>query len=201
VSKKKAKKKAATKRGKAKPKTASRAKAKTQVKKKPAAKKKVARKRVAAVPAGFQTVTPYLVCLGAADAIAFYKKAFGARERTRMGGPDGRIMHAEVKIGTSIVMLSDEIKEMGQTSPQTIGGVGVQMFLYVPNVDKAFAQAVAAGATAEMPPTDMFWGDRFAKVGDPFGHKWAIATHIEDVSPKEMARRGAEAMAEPPPGM
>lgn len=200
MSKKKARKQAAAKRGKAKPKAASRAKAPVK-KKKSAAKKRVAKKRVAAVPAGFQTVTPYMVCLGAGDAIAFYKKAFGAKERLRMGGPDGRIMHAEMKIGSSIVMLSDEIKEMGQTSPQTIGGVGVQMFLYVPNVDKAFAQAVAAGATAEMPPTDMFWGDRFAKVGDPFGHKWAIATHIEDVSPKEMARRGAEAMAEPPPGM
>jgi uncharacterized glyoxalase superfamily protein PhnB len=164
--------------------------------------KKAAPKKVSPVPAGYHTITPYLVCKGAADAMAFYKKAFGAKERLRMGSPDGRIAHAEMMIGSSMLMLGDEYPEMGAVSPQTVGGTGVHVFLYLPNIDKAFARALAAGATAEMPPTDMFWGDRYAKLSDPFGHKWSMATHIEDVSPKEMARRGAEAMAQqgPPQG-
>jgi PhnB protein len=148
-------------------------------------------KRVLAVPAGYRSITPYLVCRGTADAIAFYTKAFGAREAVRMAGPDGRIMHAEIRIGDSMVMLGEENPELGATAPPTVGGTTVNVMLYVPDVDRTFAQATAAGATAEMPPTDMFWGDRYCKVADPFGHRWSIATHIEDVTPKEMSRRMA----------
>jgi len=171
------------------------------MKKKKAAKAKartkaVPKKKVLAVPAGYHTVTPYLVCNGAADAIAFYKKAFGAQEIMRMPGPDGRLMHAEIKIGDSHVMIGDEAPQMGATSPATLKGTTVHLFIYSQNVDKAFAQATAAGATVEMPPMDMFWGDRYCKLADPYGHKWSMATHIEDVSPKEMARRSAEAMAQ-----
>jgi uncharacterized glyoxalase superfamily protein PhnB len=156
--------------------------------------KAAAKKKVAPIPPGYHTVTPYLVCSGAAQAIEFYKKAFGAQERFRMPAPDGRIAHAELRIGDSMVMLGDEYPQMGAVSPTTIKGTGVHLFIYCKNVDKAFAQATAAGATAELPPTDMFWGDRYCKLADPYGHKWGIATHIEDVSPKEMARRSAEAM-------
>jgi PhnB protein len=152
------------------------------------------KKKVSPVPAGYHTVTPHLVCRASADAIAFYKKAFGATELMRMAGPDGRVSHAEIRIGDSRVMLGDEMPEMGASAPETVGGSPVHIFLYVPDVDRLFKQATAAGATAEMPPMDMFWGDRYAKLRDPFGHKWSMATHIEDMSPKEMARRGAEAM-------
>jgi uncharacterized glyoxalase superfamily protein PhnB len=138
------------------------------------------------------------VCRGASDAIDFYKKAFGARELTRMSAPDGSLAHAEIRIGDSPVMLGDEAPQMGAVAPPTIGGTAVHIFLYVKDVDKAFAQATGAGATVEMPPTDMFWGDRYCKLADPFGHKWSMATHIEDVPPKEMARRAAEAMAKRP---
>ena len=153
---------------------------------------KPAKKKVAPIPPGYHTVTPHIVCRGAAKAIDFYKKAFGAKERLRMGGPDGQISHAELIIGNSLVMLGDEAPEFGATAPQTIGGTASSLFIYSENVDKAYARAVAAGATSEQPPTDMFWGDRYAKLSDPFGHKWQIATHIEDVSEREMARRGAE---------
>ena len=155
-----------------------------------------ARRRVAPVPPGFHTVTPHLVCRDAAAAIAFYVEAFGARQRARMDDPSGRVAHAEIRIGDSIVMLGEEMPEMGASAPPTVGGTSVHIFLYVPAVDKSFARATAAGATAEMPPTDMFWGDRYAKVVDPFGHKWSLATHIEDVSLREMRKRGAAAMAQ-----
>jgi len=161
------------------------------------AKKSTAAKKVSPIPKGYHTATPYLVCRGAADAIDFYKKAFGAREILRMPMPDGRVGHAEIQIGDSRVMLGDESPEMGARAPQTVGGTPVHIFLYLKDVDKTFAQATAAGATVEMPPMDMFWGDRYCKVQDPFGHKWNMATHIEDLTPKEMARRGAEAMAKP----
>jgi PhnB protein len=162
----------------------------------PAKAKAPAKKKVAPVPAGYHTVTPYLVCRGAAEAIEFYKKAFGAKEKMRMPMPDGKIGHAELKIGDSHIMLGDEQPERGASAPQTVGGTPVAVFLYVPNVDKVFAQAVAAGATVEMPLENMFWGDRYGKLSDPFGHKWSLATHIEDLSPKEMAKRGAAAMAQ-----
>lgn len=152
-------------------------------------------KKVSPVPKGFRTVTPYLVFRGAAEAIAFYKKAFGAREISRMPMPDGRLAHGEIQIGDSRVMVGDEMPGMGSSAPQTVGGTPVHVFLYVKDVDRVFAAATAAGASVEMPPADMFWGDRYCKIADPFGHKWNIATHIEDVTPKEMMRRGAEAMA------
>jgi uncharacterized glyoxalase superfamily protein PhnB len=161
--------------------------------------RKAAPKKVSAIPAGYHTVTPYIVCRGAADAMAFYTKAFGAKERVRMPGPDGQVMHAEMRIGDSMIMLGDENPQQGATAPQTVGGTAVHIFLYVPNVDKTFAQATAAGATPELAPTDMFWGDRYCKLSDPYGHKWSLATHIEDVSPKEMGRRMQAAFAQQPP--
>ena len=165
---------------------------------KTAAKKvvKKAPKKVSPVPAGYHTVTPYLVVKGAADAIAFYRKAFGAREKLRMAAPDGSIAHAEMLIGDSHVMIGDENPQMGATSAQSLGGSPVHVFLYVRNVDALVKQAAAAGATVTMPPMDMFWGDRYAKLDDPYGHHWSVATHIEDVSPKEMERRGREAFAQ-----
>lgn len=150
---------------------------------------------VPAVPPGFRTVTPHLVIRGAAKAIEFYKKAFGAEEIMRMPGmgPDS-IGHAELKIGDSIIMLADEFPGMPVQSPAKLGGTTVNLHLYVKDCDATFNQAVAAGAKVTMPLMDMFWGDRFGKVMDPFGHEWAVATHKEDVTPEECARRGAEAM-------
>ena len=149
------------------------------------------------IPEGYHTVTPYLCIRGAADAIEFYKKAFGATEICRMPYPDGtKLMHAEIQIGDSHIMLGDEMPGMGTSkSPMSLGGNCVSQHLYVDNVDKAIEKAVAAGAKVEMPAMNMFWGDRFGKLVDPFGHSWSVATHIEDVPPDEMTRRGAEAMA------
>ena len=147
---------------------------------------------VKAIPEGYYSLTPYLVISGAADAIEFYKKAFGAEEIVRMPGPGGRIMHAEVKIGNSVLMLSDENPERGHMSPKSRGGATGSVMLYTDDVDAVFNKAVAAGARADMPPTDMFWGDRMGNLTDPFGHTWAIATHKEDVSPEEMGRRMKE---------
>ena len=137
------------------------------------------------VPEGFHTVTVHLVLENAGRAIEFYQKAFGAKERFRMPTPDGRIGHAEIQIGDSIVMLTDAIQE-----PATSASI----YLYVPDVDAVFARAVAAGAQVAMPVVDMFWGDRFGRVTDPFGVRWAIATHTEDVPPEEIGRRAAQAM-------
>ena len=147
---------------------------------------------VKAIPDGYYSLTPYLIVKGAAAALDFYKKAFKAEETVRMPGPGGRIMHAEVKIGNAVVMLADENPERQHLSPQTIGGAGVSMMLYTDDVDATFKKAVDAGGKAEMPPTDMFWGDRMGNIKDPFGHSWAIATHKEDVSPEEMGRRMKE---------
>jgi PhnB protein len=148
------------------------------------------------IPDGYRTVTPYLTLKRAAQAIEFYRRAFGAQEGERMTGPDGTsVMHAELRIGDSLVMLSDEFPQMGTRSPETLGGTTASIFLYVPDVDAAFKRALDAGAQALMPPTDMFWGDRFAKLLDPFGHEWAMATHTEDLSPEEIRQRGAAAMA------
>ena len=144
---------------------------------------------VKAIPEGYYSLTPYLVIKGAAEAIEFYKKIFGAVETMRMPGPGGRIMHAEVKIGNSVLMLADENPERGFLSPSTRGGATGSVMFYTDDVDKTFNAAVAAGAKTEQPPTDMFWGDRMSSVTDPFGHSWAIATHKEDVSPEEMAKR------------
>lgn len=149
-----------------------------------------ARRTVAAIPPGYHTVTPHLTVRGAAEAIAFYKRAFGARERGRMPGPDGKgVMHAEVQIGDSIVFLADEFPDMGCRAPQTLGGTTGTLHLYVADVDRAFKRALDAGAAVRMPPADMFWGDRYAKVADPFGHEWGLASHQEDLSSREIGRR------------
>ena len=148
------------------------------------------------IPDGYRTITPYITVRGAAGAIDFYKRAFGAEEKERMPGPDGKsVMHAELKIGDSLLMLSDEFPEMGCRSPEALGGSTGYLFLYVPDVDSAFKRALDAGAKASMPPADMFWGDRFGKVTDPFGHVWGLGTHKEDLSPDEIKKRGAAAMA------
>lgn len=147
------------------------------------------------VPEGFRTATPYLIIRDAAKAIEFYKKAFGAKERMRMPMPDGKIAHAEIEIGDSIIMLADENPQWGVQSPQALNGSPVSVFLYVPDVDATFKQAVAAGSTEAMPVADMFWGDRYGKVVDPFGHKWDIATHVEDVAPADMEERMKKAMS------
>jgi PhnB protein len=141
---------------------------------------------VSPIPQGYHSVTPYLICKGAADAIEFYKKAFGAEEVVRMGKPGERITHAEMKIGDSHIMLADEHPEAGIYSPQHYGGSPVSMLVYVPNVDAKVEAAVAAGAKLTRPVADQFYGDRAGVVVDPFGHQWYIHTHIKDVSPEEM---------------
>jgi PhnB protein len=145
------------------------------------------------IPDGFHTLTPYLAVRGAAAAIDWYKKAFGAEERYRMPMPDGKLGHAEIKVGDSVVMLGDEVPQMGCPSPQTLNGSPVSLFMYTTDVDASFQRAVAAGATVQMPPTDMFWGDRFAKIQDPFGHLWAMATHKEDLTDEQIKQRAAAA--------
>jgi PhnB protein len=148
------------------------------------------------IPEGMHTVTPHLVVNGAAKAIDFYKRAFGAQELGRHPTPDGRIMHAGIKIGDSHVFLADEFPEMsGDRAPSN--GSSVVLHLYVPDVDAAFNQAVSAGAKVKMPLANMFWGDRYGQLIDPFGHHWSLATHVEDVTPEEMRRR-AEAMFSQP---
>jgi PhnB protein len=140
-------------------------------------------------PAGYHTATPYLIVKGAADAIEFYKKAFGATEVLRMAGPDGSVMHGEIKIGDSIIMLGEENQQWGALGPQSLGGSPVGLCVYYPDVDARFATAVAAGAKVERPLKDQFYGDRSGTVVDPYGHKWTLATHVEDVAPEEMGRR------------
>ena len=148
------------------------------------------------VPDGYHTVTPYLTVKNASEAIDFYKRAFGAEAIVRMPGPDGKsTMHAEIKIGDSMVMLSDEWPQGDVKAPKSLGGTTVGVFLYVQDVDALFKRAVAAGATATMPPSDMFWGDRYGKVSDPYGHHWGMATHKLDVTPEEMATGQKEFMA------
>jgi uncharacterized glyoxalase superfamily protein PhnB len=132
------------------------------------------------------TVIPHLVCEGAADAIEFYKKAFNAVEQMRMPGDNGRIMHAALTIGDSTIMLADDFPEYGGLGPKALKGSPVTLHMYVPDVDASFQQAVDAGASVRMAPADMFWGDRYGQVTDPFGHHWSIATHIKDMTPAEM---------------
>ena len=141
------------------------------------------------IPDGYSAVTPYLTVKGAAQAIDFYRRAFGAEEVMRFPSPDGKIMHAEVRIGGSVVMLHDENPQWQALSPQTVGDTSSAIMLYVDDVDAVMKRAAAAGATVTMPATDMFYGDRTGNLKDPFGHKWSIATHIEDVPPEEIARR------------
>jgi PhnB protein len=148
------------------------------------------------VPEGYHTLTPYLAVDDAKAAIDFYQRAFGAKERVRMHGPDGMIAHAELEIGDSKVMLADPFPQASTRPPKELGGTSVGVFVYVENVDEVFQQAVDAGATATMEPDDQFWGDRFGSVTDPFGHSWQISTHVEDVPPEEMEKRSKEWMAQ-----
>jgi PhnB protein len=147
--------------------------------------------QVKPIPTGFEGAVPYLAVKGAADAIEFYKKAFGAVETMRMAGPDGRIGHAEIKIGGAQIMLADEHPEIDFLSPQTLGGTPVLIHLYVEDVDALAKQAEAAGATVLRPVATQFYGDRSGQFTDPFGHRWNFATHVEDVSPEEMKKRAA----------
>jgi len=150
--------------------------------------------QVKPIPDGYHSVTPYLSIDGASDAIEFYKKAFGAKELYRMPMPGGKVGHAEIQIGNSRVMLADENPEMDFRSPKSLGGTPVGLMIYVEDVDRVFQQAMAAGARVLRPLKDQFYGDRSGNLEDPFGHKWTLSTHIEDVAPDEMERRMKDAM-------
>ena len=147
------------------------------------------------IPEGYSTISPYLAVDDAAEAIAYYKKAFGAEETVRMDAPDGKIGHAELKIGDSHVMLSDPFPQASTTPPKELGGTSASIFMYVEDVDAVVQKAVDAGATVTMEVEDQFWGDRFGSITDPFGHIWSIATHVEDLTPEEIDERGKAAMA------
>ncbi|WP_417221582.1 VOC family protein [Achromobacter spanius] len=144
------------------------------------------------IPAGMHTLTAHIICEGAADAIAFYKKAFNAEELARLPGPGGKIMHAAVRIGDSVLMLMDDFAEWGSLGPKALKGTPVTLHLYVKDVDAAMKQAVDAGATLAMPAENMFWGDRYGQVVDPFGHRWSIATHQFDYTPEEIQQNMAK---------
>ena len=150
---------------------------------------------VKAIPDGYHTLTPGLTVRDGKKAIEFYKKAFGAQEVFRMDGPNGRLMHAELNIGTSKIMLGEEMPQMGCLSPESLKGTPASFYLYVENADAAFAQAVAAGAKPVKPVTDMFWGDRQGEVTDPFGHRWSVATHKEDLTHQQIEERAKEFFA------
>ena len=141
------------------------------------------------IPDGYHSVTPYLIIQGAADALEFYKRAFGATELFRMPAPGGKIGHAEIKIGDSVIMLADEYPEMGYRSPKSIGGAAVSLMVYVEHVDDIFKQALQAGAKQLQPIKDQFYGDCSGTLQDPFGHVWTVATHVEDLSTEEVRRR------------
>jgi PhnB protein len=145
-------------------------------------------KKVKAIPRGYHSVTPHLVIRDAAKAIPFYKKAFAAKEIMRMPGPGGSIMHAEIRVGDSTIMLADETSDMGSKSPAALGGSPVGFYVYVENLDATWKKAVAAGAKILMPLTDMFWGDRMGRLEDPFGHSWSLASHVKDVTPAEIKK-------------
>jgi uncharacterized glyoxalase superfamily protein PhnB len=149
-------------------------------------------KKAAAIPQGYHTVTPSLFVAGAAKAIEFYEKALGAEELMRFAGPDGKIMHAEIKVGDSIIMLADEMPDMGGRGPKSIGGTPVSFFVYGENVDAAWKRALDAGSKEVVPLADQFWGDRTGCLEDPFGHQWWLATHVQDLTPEEI-RKNAEA--------
>ncbi len=149
-----------------------------------------------AIPQGMNTITPHLICAGAAEAIEFYKRAFNATEMGRLAGPDGKLMHGAVRIGDSVVMLMDEFPQFGAMSPKTLKGTPVSVHLYVDNADASFERAIAAGAKVIMPLDDMFWGDRYGVIEDPFGHHWSIATHIRDLSADEIKTAAQQACAQ-----
>ena len=155
--------------------------------------------QVKAVPAGFHTLTPHLTVRDADKALEFYKNALGAEVLQVARMPDGKVLHASLKIGDSMLMLNDEFPEYGGLSPLSTGGTGVTIHIYTENVDAAFDRAVSAGAQVKMPLMDQFWGDRYGIVADPFGHKWSLATHVKDMSPEEMQQAQEEAMAKMPP--
>ncbi len=144
------------------------------------------------IPDGYPQVAPYLCVDGAAEAIDFYSSVFGATERTRMAAPEGKIGHAELQIGDSVIMLSDEFPEMDHRGPRAVGGTPVTLSIYVDDVDAVFAKALTEGARELRPVEDQFYGDRSGQFEDPFGHRWSVASHVEDVSPEEMGRRAAE---------
>jgi uncharacterized glyoxalase superfamily protein PhnB len=148
----------------------------------------MATSKVKPIPEGMHTATPHLVCAGAAQAIEFYKKAFGAVETARLPGENGKLMHAAVRIGDSTIMLVDEMPEHGALGPKALKGSPVTIHLYVDGVDAFVARAVAAGAKVTMEVQDMFWGDRYGQLEDPFGHRWSVGTHIRDVTPDEMRK-------------
>lgn len=148
--------------------------------------------KIKAIPDGYHSITPYLIIDGASEAIAFYKKAFGAVEMLRIPGPDNKVGHAEIVVGNSRIMLADENPDMKSTSPKTLKGSPVTLLLYTEDVDAVFAQALAAGAKMTSPLQNMFYGDRSASVEDPFGHHWHLSTHIEDVSEEELNKRMAQ---------
>ena len=153
--------------------------------------------QVKAIPTGYHSITPMLTVREVDKAIDFYKRALGAEERSRFKGPDGKsIMHAELKVGDSILMLGGEHADQGCRGPQTLGGTPVTLYLYVEDVDTAFHRATSAGATVTMPVADMFWGDRCGQFMDPFGHKWSLATHKENLSQEEIQKRGEAFFAE-----
>jgi len=164
-------------------------KAKTKAKAKRATKKSAKAAKPSPIPKGYRSIQPYLIVDGAAKALAFYKAAFGAKERMRMPGPDGKIGHAEIEIGDSVVMLADEAPNWDAHAPGKYGGSPVSIMVYVANVDAVVKKAVQAGAKITREVKDQFYGDRSGGVTDPFGHHWHISTHVEDVSPKEMDRR------------
>jgi PhnB protein len=147
------------------------------------------------IPEGYHALTPSLAVENAAEAIEFYKRAFGAKERMRMETPMGTIGHAELEIGDSVLMLADPFPQATVTPPKELGGTSVGIFMYVEDVDEVVQQMLDAGGTVTMPVEDQFWGDRFGVVADPFGHQWQLATHVEDLSPEEITERGKEAMA------
>ena len=147
------------------------------------------------IPAGYHSVTPAIVVRDAAAAIDFYKKAFGAEEIDRMAGPDGSIMHAEIRIGDSILMLGEENEQWGTKSPLSLNGVHGSLHIYVEDADAAFNRALKAGATVRYPLEDAFWGDRYGKVTDPFGHEWGLATRVKDMTKADMEKAGQEWMA------
>jgi PhnB protein len=152
--------------------------------------------QVRPIPEGFHTLTPHLICSGAADALTFYTKAFGAVETSRMPGPNGKLMHAQMRVGDSVFMLADDFPDYGSVGPSALKNTPVYLHLYVEDVDAAFARAVEAGAKPIMPVSDMFWGDRYGQLEDPFGHRWSIATHKRDMTPEQMRAEMEQSMGQ-----
>ena len=150
--------------------------------------------KVKPIPEGYHNVTPYLIIDGAAKAIDFYKKVFGATEKMRMPSPGGKVGHAELTLGDSMIMLADEHPDMGHRAPHAYGGSAVSLMVYVPDVDATVKSAIAGGAKVVRQVENQFYGDRMGTIEDPFGHQWYVATHVEDVPPEEMAKRAAAAM-------